>query len=229
MNSKTKKLKVIGWTRYSDKYRDCSENPDAKYAEIIVLNELRKRKFKFGGNYHQYGEYGCPVLSDGSIFLASMRHWGGMMATLYGGWYVDYAWANVKDVEGGKAPTKRDHADAARYTEAELEEREKRQEEAAKRCEAEMKKREREKQKKHREDRKVLKEYLEKVVAKYGNDSESLIKFLSRDFFGVCERYHMKPSSAGMKWVLYKSERERVRKEAAKHLDEMFGGGGVVL
>lgn len=33
----------------------------------------------FSGNYHQYGQNGAPVFSDGTLCMCSMRHWGDMM------------------------------------------------------------------------------------------------------------------------------------------------------
>lgn len=225
-NAKTDGLRVIGWTKYSPDYREWGEvhlEDDGESAELVVMNEIRKRGFKFGGNYHQYGEFGCPVLSDGSIFMVSMRHWGGIMATVWGGGdYCDYAWGNVNEIKGGKAPTQDDAAEAVKWTEAELQEREERRRKANEEMNASMEKLRQERERRKLEDRDELWRYLKDLFEKYQGREAALVNFLSNQFFEISERYHMKPLAAGMKWVLYEEERDRLRKESLENFKKNF-------
>lgn len=222
--AKKEKLRVIGWTKYSPEYKEWYEvhgnDESVESVELIVMNEIKKRKFKFGGNYHQYGEFGCPVMSDGTIFLSSMRGWGGIMADVWGGDYCCYAWNNVEDLKGGKAPTEADSATPIKYTKEELEERDRKRQEAQKQIQKELAERRKEEEKQLKEDKTVLRDYLAKLLDKYEGRKDELVKFLANDIIGIADRYHCKPMDCHMKWVLYKSERNRVSKEAAKHRKE---------
>ena len=225
MSNNRKKLKVIGWTKYSQEYRDWGEThpEESEQAELVVMNEIKRRKFKFGGNYHQYGQYGCPVMSDGSVFMVSMRHWGGIMATVWGDDYCTYAWSDVNDLKGGKAPTQADSATAEKWTKQELEEREKRRAQAAKEMQEARAKNKREQEKRKREDQAELRKYLSGILDKYDGRKDDLVRFLTGRIFEIADKYHCKPMNAGMKWVLYKSERERLRKESAENFKKLWG------
>lgn len=95
------KYKVIGWTDYdNEKYPDFDEyGGDYGSAHSAVIDEIREKGYRFSGDYHQYGESGCPVLNDGTRFILSMRGWGALMSEAvepdnsdsmaYMNWYMD--------------------------------------------------------------------------------------------------------------------------------------------
>ena len=83
-------MKIIGWTSfenreipelYPDEERPTAE--DINNVETIIADELRKRGYKFSGDYHQGGEYGCPVFDCGKLYGVSFRRWGAIMAKAY--------------------------------------------------------------------------------------------------------------------------------------------------
>jgi hypothetical protein len=114
--------KIIGWTHYNENYRtyDSDNRSPIEWAnaEQAVVNEIRRKKYKFGGNYHQYGLYGCPVFDDHTVFMVSMRHWGDIMSRVWGGDYCSYAWED----DMGRVPSKK--ADGAMMSAKEIEARE---------------------------------------------------------------------------------------------------------
>ena len=66
----------------------------------VIVDEIRKRGYKFSGFYHQGGEFGRPVINDRYVVLYSQRGWGGIMAEALnldnsdGLAYCDWAWEN---------------------------------------------------------------------------------------------------------------------------------------
>ena len=42
-------------------------------ADQTVIDSIRRNGFKFGGYYHQDGEFGMPMFDDGKIFLALLQ------------------------------------------------------------------------------------------------------------------------------------------------------------
>ena len=86
------------------------ERGNGQTAEEAVIESIRRNRFKFGGTYHQYGEHGLPMFEDGSVFFASMRAWGDVMARAWSGLenrcydYLDFAWENDMPKDGGKVP-----------------------------------------------------------------------------------------------------------------------------
>lgn len=120
--------KIIGWTKYNENHRTFESSPEDPMlwanAEQAVINEIRRKGYKFGGNYHQYGEFGCPVFEDHRVFMVSMRHWGDIMSRVWGGDYCSFAWEDAI----GKVPSKK--AVGAMLTKEEIDEREKSREEA---------------------------------------------------------------------------------------------------
>ena len=79
-------------------------------ADQIVIDCIRHNGFKFGGYYHQDGEFGMPMFDDGKVFFVSFRHWGHLM---YEAWhpnafdamgYCKYAWEYDMRNAGGKIP-----------------------------------------------------------------------------------------------------------------------------
>lgn len=99
--------KIIGWTHYNANYKlydfDARSQIEWANAEQAVVDEIRRKRYKFGGNYHQYGLYGCPVFDDHTVFMVSMRHWGSIMARVWGGDYCSYAWED----DMGRVPNKK--------------------------------------------------------------------------------------------------------------------------
>lgn len=122
-------MKIIKWVkgiddtengkvrlRYPEFWEKCASRPaderDRLWAEAegLVVDCIRRNKFKFGGNYHQYGDFGMPMFEDGSVFFCSMRHWGDIMANAWnrqgnrGYGYVEFAWEGDMADDGGKVP-----------------------------------------------------------------------------------------------------------------------------
>lgn len=118
--------KIIGWTHYNANYKsydsDMRSQIDWANAEQAVVDEIRRNRYKFGGNYHQYGLYGCPVFDDHTVFMVSMRHWGSIMARVWGGDYCSYAWED----DMGRVPNKK--AEGLMMSAEEIEARNKEQE-----------------------------------------------------------------------------------------------------
>ena len=130
--SKVRLPKVIGWTKWNDSLLRFEDSGDGmlRYedAEQAVINEIRKRKYKFGGYYHQYGDAGCPIMENHTVFLATMRQWGDMMSRVWGGDYCEYAWekelgripkASKPDTAKTMTKDEKDARDAKRRAEAE--------------------------------------------------------------------------------------------------------------
>jgi len=76
--------------------------------EKIIKEEIIKHKYKFSGEYHQYGECGIPVFElDGELGydMWSFRSWGGIMADCWNEIeqkseydYIDfYMWPDKKE------------------------------------------------------------------------------------------------------------------------------------
>lgn len=118
--------KIIGWTHYNANYKSYDFNARSQIewanAEQAVVDEIRRKRYKFGGNYHQYGLYGCPVFDDHTVFMVSMRHWGSIMARVWGGDYCSYAWED----DMGRVPNK--NAEGLMMSAEEIEARNKEQE-----------------------------------------------------------------------------------------------------
>ena len=92
------KFEVIGWTYDTDR-RFPDHKGDSGAVLRAVVDALRKGGYKFGGNTHQDGATGTPVLNDGTKMCYSWRGWGGVMAKAlelpnkngmaYMAWYMD--------------------------------------------------------------------------------------------------------------------------------------------
>lgn len=92
------KFEVIGWTYDTDR-RFPDHKGDSGAVLRAIVNALRAGGYKFGGNTHQDGETGTPVLNDGTKMCYSWRGWGGVMAKAlnipdrngrsYMVWYMD--------------------------------------------------------------------------------------------------------------------------------------------
>lgn len=104
-------LKIIGWTDWdNDEYKEISnlnldKDPDhwkkLQIYEDVLINYLKKTGYKFCGDSHQYGNYGCPVFNDGTKLAVTQRHWGYIMAKAldikeeYA--YCIWAWSNDEE------------------------------------------------------------------------------------------------------------------------------------
>lgn len=90
------KYKVIGWTDYGNEEYPENPNPYGNSAWRALVAELREKGYRFGGDSHQYGRGGVPVLNDGTRLEYGMRAWGEAMAeAIYGddpphGAYMEY-------------------------------------------------------------------------------------------------------------------------------------------
>lgn len=95
-------MKVTRWIDWqSDKYIDDNELSLGEYEEArqAVINNIKEKGYKLCGQYHQNGDYGCPVIDDKYIFRVSMRCWGRIMAEALdlpdkdGMGYCEWAWS----------------------------------------------------------------------------------------------------------------------------------------
>ena len=104
-------MKVTGWTHWdNDDYeRDLDSLSMDTYLDIeeAVIKEIKDKGYKFSGQYHQHGEYGCPIVDNEYVYQVSMRKWGGIIARAHslpnedGLAYVMWAWCkpnNEKEI-----------------------------------------------------------------------------------------------------------------------------------
>ncbi len=104
------KYKVIGWTDYGN--GEYPENPDpcGHSAWKALVEELRAKGYRFGGDSHQYCSGCVPVLNDGTRLEYSMRTWGRAVAeAVYGdnpppGSYMDFYMDCVAQIPEGEKP-----------------------------------------------------------------------------------------------------------------------------
>lgn len=226
-SDKKHKPKVIGWTLYDKNqksWEDAHKNEDPSAwsdVEQAIVDEIRRKKYKFGGNYHQYGASGCPVMDDGTTVMVSMRHWGDLMSRVWGGDYCDYAWTHDQG-EGYKVPpVKEGNWNKIQWmTEEEIKERERQFEEAKKQNEAEVaeirKNREKAQQKEHKANltyaAKFSKDFLKKRGLTVNADVATHMAELLVKVYEDCRL----PECAGLKWILSPAERAKVAKENAE-------------
>ena len=45
-----------------------------------VINHCKEKGIRFSADYHQYGEYGVPIIDDKYMFFTFARTWGRIMA-----------------------------------------------------------------------------------------------------------------------------------------------------
>ena len=232
-SDKKRKPKIIGWTLYDKNQKSWEDaHPDATeedWAEVeqAIVDEIRRKKYKFGGNYHQYGASGCPVMEDGTTVMVSMRHWGDIMSRVWGGNYCDYAWTHDEG-EGYKVPPfKEGNWNKVRWmTDEELKEREAEEEKAKKEFEKErlkmVKKREAEQVKRHKENI----EFGVKFAAKFFKDRG--IKVNVDVCNGVAELLHKAYEGArdascpSLKWIFDPKEKARVEAARKRNLKKAW-------
>jgi len=103
-------MKIIKWSdadfNFIDKKLEDGVGlyPYSKEQENIVIEDIRKHGYKFPGEYHQNGEYGCPYFDDGIPFICTYRQWGYIMSCAYPEEfdpeddmkYCKYAWFNPR-------------------------------------------------------------------------------------------------------------------------------------
>lgn len=59
-------MEIVKWTKWSDEHcNDIENREEIENCSGAVIKELRRKNYHFGGIYHQNGEFGVPVLSDG--------------------------------------------------------------------------------------------------------------------------------------------------------------------
>ena len=51
-----------------------------KEIEKCIIKHCKKTNIRFGGWYHQYGDYGVPIIDDEFMYLGFARTWGWIMA-----------------------------------------------------------------------------------------------------------------------------------------------------
>ena len=224
---KKRKPKVIGWTLYDKNQKSWEdahkgEDPSAwSDVEQAIVDEIRRKKYKFGGNYHQYGASGCPVMDDGTTVMVSMRHWGDIMSRVWGGDYCEYAWTHDQGEAYKVPPVKEGNWNKIQWmTEEEIKERERQLEEAKKHHAAEVeeirKNREKEQQKEHKANltyaAKFSKDFLKKRGLTVNADVATHMAELLVKVYEDCRL----PECAGLKWILSPAERAKVAKANAE-------------
>ncbi|MBP3423127.1 MAG: hypothetical protein J6K86_05110 [Clostridia bacterium] len=76
------KHRIVGWTEYDD---FMVETEEASYAATnVVIDEIKKKGYKFSGWAHQELSNGAPVFNDGKKRIFSARTFGGLMAAAHG-------------------------------------------------------------------------------------------------------------------------------------------------
>lgn len=96
-------MKVTGWTNWDDQNYDEFYGTVAAENEVMqaVVDEIRKHGYKFTGEYHQYGDYGAPIIDGKWKYTLGQRRWGHVMVRAYpeeindsdGYGYVQWAWS----------------------------------------------------------------------------------------------------------------------------------------
>ena len=108
-------MKIIGWTWYGNPdYQEmypigAETNCDWDRTEVIavIANELRKKGYRFTGDYHQNGDYGVPLFDNGMVATFTQRTWGQIMYLAYpedkykeqGYEYLKWAWIQPEGEE----------------------------------------------------------------------------------------------------------------------------------
>ena len=77
------KLYVTRWTFWEDdQYPKSGFENDGAYM-LAIARHLRTHGYRFSGDDHENYRYGVPVMSDGTKYCSSERHWGRIMAMAY--------------------------------------------------------------------------------------------------------------------------------------------------
>lgn len=93
-------MEVKYWGRWNpDKELSIEEYTDELRDSII--SSIRKNRYRFPGEYHQYGNYGCPYFDNDKCALYPFKGWGKIMSDAYGiDDYCIYAWFDTNLKEG---------------------------------------------------------------------------------------------------------------------------------
>ena len=51
--------------------------------ETCVINHCKEKGIRFSADYHQYGDYGVPIIDDKYMYYTFARTWGYIMAMAY--------------------------------------------------------------------------------------------------------------------------------------------------
>ena len=120
-------MQITGWTYWDDpayelidglwELEEAPYNRD--YLRQLIIDELKKRGYQFGGVYHQDGDFGVPIIDDKYTVGYSYRGWGDIMASALGLQddmaYCDWAWTNP-DGEREVFPNEQDYKDDCKRT-----------------------------------------------------------------------------------------------------------------
>ena len=88
MQAKREDIRVTGWTDWQFREETgvgIPEVPDdmRDAAETTIIEEIKKRGYKFSGSMHQQLEYCVPVINDQYCYQCSTRTWGWIMAEAF--------------------------------------------------------------------------------------------------------------------------------------------------
>ena len=86
-------MKVTKWTYFGNglpiicnwEVVHTADIPHEYYERVrqAVVEELRNNNYHFSGDYHQNGDFGCPIIDNKYSFEVSVREWGDIMAEAY--------------------------------------------------------------------------------------------------------------------------------------------------
>ena len=96
--------KVTGFTHWGDKrftdwdkYKGGDINLFMDSCENVLVDYLKANKIKFDPDYHQHGDFGCPIINDTYRLEYSLRGWSSVLARVYGGDYMDYYCSTISE------------------------------------------------------------------------------------------------------------------------------------
>lgn len=65
---------------YTDEKKAQEWNDLYNQIEKLVINHCKEKGIRFSATYHQYGEFGIPIIDDKYMFETYARTWGRIMA-----------------------------------------------------------------------------------------------------------------------------------------------------
>jgi len=96
--------KVTGFTHWGDtqftdwdRYKGGDISLFMDSCENVLVDYLKATNIKFDPDYHQHGEFGCPIINNTYRLEYSLRGWSNVLARAYGGDYMDYYCSTISE------------------------------------------------------------------------------------------------------------------------------------
>ena len=86
-------MKIVKFISWKFALTKKENNHEEKYYETL-LKYIKENNIKFSGEEHQHIKEGVPLFDDDTVSLFSFRGWGGIMAQVWGGNYMDFYMKN---------------------------------------------------------------------------------------------------------------------------------------